>query len=579
MSNDAITTYYPPGSASGPAEAAITNGFVLTSDFTMIQAKTLASTLERYKRSHLVWRIILNNTTSQRSKSLGGPTCRALHDFFTYHRVGDLQVNSAPLFTPGSARADEATKYLNECPKPWWCAILDLPDSFSMGDQRVLKVAAAAAKRDDAVHKVSLLAFTHLLLRGPSLVVLHSNHWNVDVTVIRQSALAISGVQPPASGSGLTLAPATPPRSRKALLYYQPPAAGEERDKENLICDILSNMIRQSPTRWVDPTSIPKGGWRLLQQHVPPNGLAKFIREHKQFQLLQSTDTRWEFSFAEQDRDDPPDVHAPVSDSVCESEVPDEPTGASSSSVPARHPTPPPPLPAGTLYHPPPPPPPRATPGLPPPQENDSLQLHWRFAAASRLATKGVLVGPDSILAGLLHYYEHQDARDALHHRGMLCIPTDLAYRAKKLLFKDEETPPLRYEQVRTDPTSYEPKPGMIYVDGGNVFYGPFVRELLHLAQALPGDSHLIPKGMLWLNNASLGNLLEALLAELRQAMTDWSAHKLLMIENYMVVLFEEAYRRRLVFEEAYRKGLLAVPEDGCSRLSLQELPASNASF
>ena len=192
LSLPSTLTYSPPGPASGPAFAAITNGFVLASDFTMIQAKTLASTLEGYKCSHLLWRIILNNATSKRSNSLGGPTCRALHDFFTYHRVGDLQVNSAPLFTPGSAKADEANSYLNECPKLWYCAILDLPNSFSMGDQRALKVAAAAVEQNEATQKVCLLAFTHLLLHGPTLVLLRDNHWSEDVTVVQQAAVAIS---------------------------------------------------------------------------------------------------------------------------------------------------------------------------------------------------------------------------------------------------------------------------------------------------------------------------------------------------------------------------------------------------
>ena len=54
-------TYYPPGAASGPASAAITNGFVLTSDFTMVRVKTLATTLAGYKVDGLPWENILNN--------------------------------------------------------------------------------------------------------------------------------------------------------------------------------------------------------------------------------------------------------------------------------------------------------------------------------------------------------------------------------------------------------------------------------------------------------------------------------------------------------------------------------------
>ena len=52
--------------------------------------------------------------------------------------------NPAPLFAPGSARADETVECLSGCRESWWCAILHLRDSFSMGDGRSLKVAAAA---------------------------------------------------------------------------------------------------------------------------------------------------------------------------------------------------------------------------------------------------------------------------------------------------------------------------------------------------------------------------------------------------------------------------------------------------
>ena len=49
------------------------------------------------------------------------------------------------------------------------------------------------------------------------------------------------------------------------------------------------------------PFQIPRGGWQLLRQYVPPGGLAQFIREHKQFQLKQVTQTIWEFGFAQDD--------------------------------------------------------------------------------------------------------------------------------------------------------------------------------------------------------------------------------------------------------------------------------------
>ena len=146
-------TYYPPGSASGTAFDAITQGFVLTSDVTMIEAKTLATTLAGYKRETVNWRHVLNNATSTRPKNCGGQTIESLASCLTYHSVGDLQGNLTPLAAPGSARALGVAECLNECPQAWWCAIIELPNSFAMDDQRVLKVAAAAAAETEAMQK------------------------------------------------------------------------------------------------------------------------------------------------------------------------------------------------------------------------------------------------------------------------------------------------------------------------------------------------------------------------------------------------------------------------------------------
>ena len=96
-----------------------------------------------------------------------------------------------------------------------------------------------------------------------------------------------------------------------ALLYYEPPAAGDEQERDDLICKILTELISNSETGWVNPSAI-KRAWRLLREYVPPRGLAKFIREHQQFQVAQLTPTRWVFSFSDNVSD--PNVHAPVSD-------------------------------------------------------------------------------------------------------------------------------------------------------------------------------------------------------------------------------------------------------------------------
>ena len=123
-----------------------------------------------------------------------------------------------------------------------------------MGDGKSLKVAAAGPDNDQAMQTVSLLAFTHLLLRGPLMVLLRSNHWTVDVTTIQQAALAISGVTEQALGNDATLAPAPPSRSKQAQLKYEPPLPGQEKQRNTMICETLANMIAKSDSGWVDPS-------------------------------------------------------------------------------------------------------------------------------------------------------------------------------------------------------------------------------------------------------------------------------------------------------------------------------------
>ena len=288
MAADSFTYYRPVSDSLPDIYAAETHGFVLEDGFTMSRAMEMATFLVRVRAGLLPWRLILNNATSTRPKSCGGATCPPLTGLLDYRRVRDVLATPSILFPPGSARAADALRDLEALPEDWWCSILTLPNSFSLGDGLALRVAAAGGpKQAEAMQKVSLLALAHLLLRGPTLLLLRSNHWVGDVRAIQQRAAAISAVEPPASGSGPCVAPAPPPRSARALAYYEPPAAGEEQERDTLICSTLTEMIVKSKTGWVAPSNTK--GWRILRQYVLPGGLAKFIREHEQFQMYNAT--------------------------------------------------------------------------------------------------------------------------------------------------------------------------------------------------------------------------------------------------------------------------------------------------
>jgi hypothetical protein len=271
----------------------------------MDQAKTLASKLHGYKVKSLPWRLILNNATSTRPKKCGGPTCGPIRDLLHCPLISEVKKDTSPLFEPMPSRptwSDDFTKHLQECPDEWTCAILTMPNSFKMGDQYGLKVAAAAESKTLAMQKVCLLAFTHLLLRDSNSVLLRANHWTEPVTTIQQQATSISGVQPPASGSDTNLAPAPPPCSRNAEWYYEAPLPDQTLQRNIDICEILTQMIHQSASGWVDP-SFTKN-WQLLRRFVKPGDLKAFIQQNQQFEIWDHANKKWSFGFARSEMSD-----------------------------------------------------------------------------------------------------------------------------------------------------------------------------------------------------------------------------------------------------------------------------------
>jgi hypothetical protein len=177
-------TFHPSADYKS-AFAEITNCFVLTSECTMVQAKTMASKLSVYKVDNVQWQDVLNNSTSQLSKQCEGPTCGPIRDLFNYHRISELKKDPTPFFEPRTVLptwTDDFTKFLQECPNTWSCAILD---------HHARKVAAAANSETLAMQKVCLLALSNWLLHGPKSVILCQNHWTVPATTIQEDAMVI----------------------------------------------------------------------------------------------------------------------------------------------------------------------------------------------------------------------------------------------------------------------------------------------------------------------------------------------------------------------------------------------------
>ena len=121
--------------------------------FDQMPSDGLLAYMESHHRGS--WHTTLNNHASTRPKKFGGPTVKS--------------VTACKTFTS----TDSASAS--------WKCVLKLPNSFTKGDGIQLCVSSEAPTRNEADEHACRLAFTHLLMRRPSDVVLRPPHWDVSI--------------------------------------------------------------------------------------------------------------------------------------------------------------------------------------------------------------------------------------------------------------------------------------------------------------------------------------------------------------------------------------------------------------
>ena len=121
--------------------------------FDQMPSDGLLAYMESHHRGS--WHTTLNNHASTRPKRFGGPTVES--------------VTACKTFTS----TDSASAS--------WKCVLKLPNSFTKGDGIQLCVSSEAPTRNEADEHACRLAFTHLLMRRPSDVVLRPPHWDVSI--------------------------------------------------------------------------------------------------------------------------------------------------------------------------------------------------------------------------------------------------------------------------------------------------------------------------------------------------------------------------------------------------------------
>ena len=256
--------------------------------------------LERKKvaREKITFRIVLNNTTSTRPKSIGGKTCESL---------ASCMKTDVKLLT------------------------LTLPNSFRASDGLVLEIKVSGNSLAQMEHTACAAALAVLLLREGIItpkVRLLSLHWIIETREIRLSAASASkcmssawaSPEVPASGgggsaptsTGAQVGPVLPPaspgqashgtkrhiRDAERSAYVAPPP-GFEHLRELEVIALLRKILRFEPSGWAAPSRLRlPGGYQKLNALLVPNGLFPFIAGHSEFQYRFCQGKKWEFGFA-----------------------------------------------------------------------------------------------------------------------------------------------------------------------------------------------------------------------------------------------------------------------------------------
>ena len=118
--------------------------------------------LVRHRTTIATWHSVLNNHSSTKPRSMGGPMLRSLTELKDYGYVSGL----------------------------WHCWI-NMPCSFQQGDGILCSVEACAETKPTASENACLRALAHILATNQDLVRLIPKHWNITLTELRERIAAV----------------------------------------------------------------------------------------------------------------------------------------------------------------------------------------------------------------------------------------------------------------------------------------------------------------------------------------------------------------------------------------------------
>jgi len=234
--------------------------------------------LQSQKAADVSWHTVLNNTTTTRPKSRGGPVVSALTKLKHFDMI--------PAGTEGFVT-------------PMHRCVLLLPHSFTAFDDKKVEAIGYGQNAKEASEAACCDALVKLLCAEPYNVVLHRTHWNLPTNALQDEVNRLTNEHQP------LVAP--PPRElgeatihTEHIVEHQPLVVPpsrplEEASRLSLVGQVVRRCLEthdgkfdpaRISSRRYDAQSNEAAPWKVLETALKKGELRGFIEEHPDFQWI-----------------------------------------------------------------------------------------------------------------------------------------------------------------------------------------------------------------------------------------------------------------------------------------------------
>ena len=207
------------------------------------------------------WRTVLNNASTKRPKSLGGPI--------------NSPIAESIEITPPAVNSHYAQ---HKC-------VLTFDNSYEPDDGEGKKATGFGLNKESAIGDACLNMLVQLLAEHPDRVRLISTHWAVPLSELRQECGPVQGGGGgPASSSGFYPPPGEP-LGRPS--NYVAPEAGQEEAREADIVAVLRAACREATDGVAIPWALKGKKYLNLHTLLERGTLKNFIEKRLDFEIVE----------------------------------------------------------------------------------------------------------------------------------------------------------------------------------------------------------------------------------------------------------------------------------------------------